>query len=306
MAEFFDPLRIALSDFGWRDAADIIIMAVVCYSLIKILYQTRAMRVVIGLAILLAAGGIASLLNLVTVSWMFQWLVQASAVFLVILFQPELRRALEKLGRGRLFSPLRKAEMDREELIHQFIVALNHMAKARVGAIIVFERQTGLADIVESGTAIDGDVSAQLIETIFYPNNPLHDGAMIIKDGRIWAAGCFLPLSENRSVSSELGSRHRASLGVSEVSDAYVLVVSEERGAISYVFDGVITQGITTDRLRSILEALYEPVPRGMSAWKKSLEEAAGRNTMQKAEELEKGSTDAKAGQAASGKEEDT
>lgn len=305
MTEFFDPLRTALSDFGWRDAADIIILAVVCYSLLKILYRTRAMRVVLGLVILLIAGAVAQLLNLVTVSWVFEWLVQASAVFLVILFQPELRRALEKLGRGKIFTSLHKAETDREDLIHQFTTALTNMARTRTGAIIVFERQTGLADIVESGIVVDADVSAQLIETIFYPNNPLHDGAMIIKEGRIWAAGCFLPLSDNRSISSQLGSRHRASLGVSEVSDAYVLVVSEERGTISFVYDGVITQGVSADRLRSILEDVYEPVQRGFSAWKKYIAQAAGEEEIEEAEELEKGEEPKKNPEKNSGAKED-
>lgn len=162
-----------------------------------------------------------------------------------------------KAGRGKIFPALRSFNADGEHLVAEFERALLDMARHKVGAIIVFEKQTGLADLVESGTVMDASVSAELIETVFYPDNPLHDGAMIIKDGRIWAAGCFLPLSDNRTISSELGTRHRASLGVSEVSDAYVLVVSEERGEISFVYDGILSKNITDRRLTSILEELY-------------------------------------------------
>lgn len=260
LIDFLEPLTTAMSQFGWRDALDIAILAVIIYALVKILSKTRAMRVVLGLGIILIFAWVAQLLDLAAIQWVFGWLLQASAVFIVILFQPELRRALEKLGRGRIFefASLRRPNADGEELVDQFTNALEHMAANRVGAILVFERQTGLADIAEKGTIVDADVSAALIETIFYPNNPLHDGAMIIKNGRLWAAGCMLPLSD-KLISAEYGSRHRASLGVSEESDAYVLVVSEERGEISYVYDGTITSGISEGRVRDILERLYVP-----------------------------------------------
>lgn len=257
MTDYLQPLTTALADFGWRDVVDIVILAVIVYGIVKIMARTRAMRVVLGLGVLLLFVWIAEVLNLVTLTWVFSWLLQAMAIFVVILFQPEIRRALEKIGRGRLFPDLRSVNVDGQHLVAEFERALLSMASHKVGAILVFERRTGLADLVESGTVMNAVVSAELIETIFYPDNPLHDGAMVIKDGRIWAAGCFLPLSDNRQISSEFGTRHRASLGVSEVSDAYVLVVSEERGTVSFAFDGVIYKDITDGRLTEILESLY-------------------------------------------------
>lgn len=259
MPDFLEPLITALSQFSWRDAVDIVIMSFIIYAIMKLVSKTRAVRVVLGLAVILVFAWVAELLNLPTLMWVFEWLVNASAVFIVILFQPELRRALERIGRGKLFTPRKAPVSDGQALVRQFTRALEDMARGRVGAIIVFERQTGLADVVESGTIVNANVSAELIETIFYPNNPLHDGAMIIRHGRIWAAGCFLPLSDNRQISSMYGSRHRASLGVSEVSDAYVLVVSEERGAISFIYDGTLTADISADRLRRILNSIYMP-----------------------------------------------
>lgn len=265
MVDYLEPLITALSEFSWRDAVDIVVMSFILYAIMKLVSKTRAMRVVLGLAVILLFAWIAEILNLPTLMWLFNWIVQASAVFIVILFQPELRRALERLGRGKIFSPRRNPVSDGQTLVRQFMRACEDMARGHVGAIIVFERQTGLADLVESGTIIDGDVSAELIETIFYPNNPLHDGAMVIREGRIWAAGCFLPLSDNRQIASMYGSRHRASLGVSEVSDAYVLVVSEERGTISFIYDGTLTANITADRLRKILTTMY--VPQQKPSW---------------------------------------
>ncbi|MBD5559507.1 MAG: TIGR00159 family protein [Clostridia bacterium] len=257
LTDFLQPLKTALADFGWRDVVDIVILAFIIYGLVKVLAKTRAMRVVLGLGVLLLFMWIAQVLKLSTLTWVFSWLLQAMAVFVVILFQPEIRRALEKIGRGRLFPDLRSVNSDGEYLVSQFEEALLNMAEHRIGAIIVFERRTGLADLVESGTVLNANVTAQLIETVFYPDNPLHDGAMVIKDGRIWAAGCFLPLSDNRQISAEFGTRHRASLGVSEVSDAYVLVVSEERGTISFAFDGYIYKDISGGRLTQVLENLY-------------------------------------------------
>ncbi len=264
MTDFIEPLKTALVQFGWRDVFDISIMAVILYALIKILSKTRAMRVVIGLAVILLFAWIAELLNLATVTWLFSWILQASAVFIVILFQPEIRRALEKLGRGKIFGGLRASSGDSERLVEQFSRAVLNMAKHKVGAIIVFERKTGLAEVLESGTALDADVSSELIENIFYPNTPLHDGAMVVRDGRIAAAGCFLPLSDNKQIASELGTRHRASLGVSEVSDAYVIVVSEERGTISFAYDGTLRRHIDAKGLREILDGIYQPSEKGM------------------------------------------
>lgn len=259
MTDYLEPLKNALKSFGTRDVLDIIIVAVIIYALIRLFTKTRAIRMVIGLGIILVCARIFELLNLAAVTWLLSWMLQASAVLVVVLFQPEIRRALEKLGQGGFLSSRKDAIKNGEALISQFMTAIVDMAKHKVGAILVFERKTGLEEVLETGTLLDADVSAALIENIFYPNTPLHDGAMIIRSGRITAAGCFLPLSQNMRISAELGTRHRAALGVSEVSDAYVIVVSEERGTISFAYDGTLHRHIDTKELRRILAVLYLP-----------------------------------------------
>ncbi len=259
MTDFLEPLKNALENFEFRDLVDIIIVAFILYMLIRLFTKTRAIRMVIGLGIILIFARIFDLLNLSAVSWLLSWVLQASAVLLVVLFQPEIRRALEKLGQGSFFSRGREPAKDAARLIDEFLRAILNMAKHKVGAILVFERKTGLSEVLESGTMLDADVSSELIENVFYPNTPLHDGAMVVRDGRITAAGCFLPLSENKQIASELGTRHRAALGASEISDAYVIVVSEERGTITFVFDGKLTRNIDSKELRKILTELFMP-----------------------------------------------
>lgn len=259
MTDFLEPLRNGLEQFGWRDVVDIIIVAVLVYLVIRMLAKTRAMRMMIGLGVILLLARVFELLNLVTVTWLFTWILQASAVLIVVLFQPEIRRALEKLGRAKVFGMSSTSVRDGENLVEQFSRAIINMAKHKIGAIIVFERKTGLAEVLESGTMLDASVSDELIENIFYPNTPLHDGAMVVRDGRITAAGCFLPLSDNKQIASELGTRHRAALGVSEVSDAYVIVVSEERGTIAFAYDGVLERHLDAKKLKEILTELFLP-----------------------------------------------
>jgi diadenylate cyclase len=218
---------------------------------------TRALQVLKGLGIILALALVFSILDLQTVSWMLSWLLNAAAVVLVILFQPEIRRALEKLGGGKFFGVVIAPREDADRIVEELMRAIINMSKRKVGALIVFERKTGLKDIIETGTFINAEITAELIENIFYPNTPLHDGAVIIKEGKIMAAGCFLPLSDNKQISSELGTRHRAALGVSEVSDSYTIVVSEETGVISYMFDGMLTRYLDIPTLRDILERIF-------------------------------------------------
>ncbi len=257
MTDFIEPIRIALQGFNWRDALDIIIVTFIMYALIKLLARSRALRIAIGLGVILVCARIFELLNFTTVSWLLSWILNASAILIVVLFQPEIRRALEKLGQGRIFKMSQTNVRNGEYLIAEFSRAILNMAKHKVGAIIVFERKTGLAEVLESGTMLDAKVSSELVENIFYPNTPLHDGAVVVKGSRLVAAGCFLPLSENKHIASELGTRHRAALGVSEVSDAYVLVVSEERGTISFAYDGVLQRYIDAKELKKILSKLY-------------------------------------------------
>lgn len=257
MADFFLPFTTGAVQFSWRDVVDIIIVAVIIYSLIRITSGTRALQVLKGLGIILAAAFVFSMLDLQTVTWMLSWLVNAAAVVMVILFQPEIRRALEKLGGGKIFGVMNAPREGADRIVEELMRAVINMSKRKVGALIVFERKTGLRDIIETGTYINAEITSELIENIFYPKTPLHDGAMIIKDGKIYAAGCFLPLSDNKQISSELGTRHRAALGVSEVSDSYTIVVSEETGVISYMYDGMLTRYLDIPTLRGILERIF-------------------------------------------------
>ena len=258
----FEAIGNALIAFSWRDVVDIIIVTVILYWLIKLLARTRAVRVLIGVGIILILSRVFVALNLQTASWLMNTMLSAGAVIIVILFQPEIRRALEALGRGKIFTFATKSQMEvknAEHIIEEISRAMLSMSKQKVGAILVFERKTGLGDVMDSGTMLDADISSELIENIFYPNTPLDDGAMILRNDRIVAAGCFLPLSDNKQVAQELGTRHRASLGVSEVSDAYVLVVSEEKGIISFAYDGVLRRYIDAKALKEILSELYLP-----------------------------------------------
>ena len=262
MTGIFEAIGNALIAFSWRDVVDIIIVTVILYWLIKLLARTRAVRVLIGVGIILILSRVFVALNLQTASWLMNTMLSAGAVIIVILFQPEIRRALEALGRGKIFTFATKSQMEvknAEHIIEEISRAMLSMSKQKVGAILVFERKTGLGDVMDSGTMLDADISSELIENIFYPNTPLHDGAMILRNDRIVAAGCFLPLSDNKQVAQELGTRHRASLGVSEVSDAYVLVVSEEKGIISFAYDGVLRRDIDAKALKEILSELYLP-----------------------------------------------
>lgn len=271
MVDFWEPLRNSLMAFGWRDVVDIIIVAVMLYWLIKLLAKTRAIRVLIGLGVILILARIFVAVGLETAKWLMNAIIPAGAVMIVILFQPEFRRALETLGRGKIFNFASKSQVElqnAENIIEEISRAVLNMSKQKVGAILVFERKTGLADVLDSGTMLDADISSELIENIFYPNTPLHDGAMILRDDRIVAAGCFLPLSDNKQVAQELGTRHRASLGISEVSDAYVLVVSEEKGIISFAYDGVLKRYIDAKALKELLSELYMPAGDGKAPQK--------------------------------------
>ncbi|WP_082989700.1 diadenylate cyclase CdaA [Christensenella intestinihominis] len=262
MTDFWEPLKNSLMAFNWMDVIDIIVVALILYWLIKLLAKTRAIRVLIGLGVILILARIFVAMGLQTATWLMNAVIPAGAIVIVILFQPEIRRALEALGRGKIFSFATKSQIEvqnAEHIIEEISRAVLNMSKQKVGAILVFERKTGLADVLDSGTMLDAEISSELIENIFYPNTPLHDGAMILRDDRIVAAGCFLPLSDNKQVAQELGTRHRASLGVSEVSDAYIIVVSEEKGIISFAYDGVLKRFIDAKALKEILEELYMP-----------------------------------------------
>lgn len=249
-----------MKTFTILDAIDIALVAFIIYKGIQLVRETRAVQLVKGLLLLVIAYNLSLWLNLKTMSFILVTVVQFGFVAIVVLFQPELRSVLEHLGssgvdRFRYFGFGGK-ETDRQiqQSINEVCSAASMLQKNRIGALILFERNTKLGEIANTGTTINADVSAELVENIFYPKSPLHDGAMIIRAGRVLAAGCFLPLSQNQDVSRELGTRHRAALGISESSDVLVVVVSEETGVISLVERGVIKRNLTISTLRIALE----------------------------------------------------
>lgn len=249
------------------DCIDILIVAVIIYELIVLTRQTRGSAVMKGLLVLLVATGVSMVLGFNALRWLLRQVLTYGTVVLVVLFQPELRKALEQMGRGKLLHHENggKDADERERVISEIIQCLTNLSRRRVGALIVFERQTGLKDIIETGTEIDARISAPLLENIFEPNTPLHDGAVIIRGTRVVAGACILTLTESLSVSRELGTRHRAAIGVSETTDSVVLIVSEETGIISMAKEGRITRHLDAKALRDILSGLYEETPSQLS-----------------------------------------
>ena len=248
--------------FSFLDFVDIVIIAALLYKLIVWTKETRAYEVLKGVGVLFLCSVASTLLSLNTLSWLLDSILTSGSIIIVlfILFQPEIRRVLERLGRSG--KKLSKAWLDASsvasaELVRDMQSAILSMSHRRVGALIVVEQKTGLGDIISTGTRIDGILSGALIENIFEPNTPLHDGAVIVRGNSLIAAGCFLPLSDDLSVSRELGTRHRAALGVSTVSDSVTIVVSEETGAISIARDGKLVRYIDSKALQDYLESLF-------------------------------------------------
>ena len=241
----------------WVDYLDIIIISFLIYQLVKITRQTRAIQVLKGLAVIIVASYVSELLGMTTLNWVLRSILNNGVIALMILFQPELRKALEQIGRTAKLD--RSAQRDESErIVDEITQCLLRLSRRRVGALIVFEQRTGLKDITESsGTEIDSIISAPLLENIFEPNTPLHDGAVIIRGQRIVSAACVLTLSEDRSISRDLGTRHRAGLGVSESTDAIVLIVSEETGIISMARGGKLTRHLDAEGIRRVLREMY-------------------------------------------------
>jgi len=255
-------LASGFSQISFLDILDIVIIAILIYKLIVWTKETRAYEVLKGIGLLFLCSIASQLLSLTTLSWLLDSILTSGSIIFVlfILFQPEIRRVLEKLGRSgkRLGKAWFDASaMKNSELVHDMHATILSLSHRRVGALIVFEQKTGLGDIVSTGTRIDGLLSGALIENIFEPNTPLHDGAVIVRGTILVAAGCFLPLSDDLSVSRELGTRHRAALGVSTVSDSITIVVSEETGAISIARDGELIRHIDAKALQNTLEGLF-------------------------------------------------
>lgn len=243
------------------DVLDIIIVTVLIYQLLKLTSQTRAYQVLKGFLLIIVAAQLSKWFQFTALSWVFNYILESGAIVLVILFQPELRRTLEKIGRGRLFTRdmFNRPESNEEENINHIVRAIQRMSGNHVGALIVIQRREMLGDVIESGTALYADISTQLIENIFTPNTPLHDGAIIIRGHRIIAAGCFLPMTANPYLEQEVGTRHRAALGLSETTDALTIIVSEETGIVSIADSGKLDRFVDGNKLRQILTEIYNP-----------------------------------------------
>ena len=262
MTALWDTIQTALWNVfhrpGLSDIIDILIVTVIIYFLLMMTRQTRASAVLKGLVVLLIATFVSDLLGLTALNWLLMSVVNNGAVVLVILFQPEIRKALEQLGRGAVRENSHAGEgEDQARIIDEIIQCMTDLSRRRVGALIVFEQKTGLKDVIETGAAVDARISAPLLENIFEPNTPLHDGAVVIRGTRVVAGACILTLTEGRGISRELGTRHRAAIGISETTDAIVLIVSEETGIMSMARGGRLTRHLDTKSLREILEGIY-------------------------------------------------
>lgn len=259
MSEFFTNIwqwlknGFTMSPF---DFIDILIITTVIYQILKLFKNTRAMNVLKGVALLIVALAVASWLELPTTEWLLSSVVTSGIVIVFVLFQPELRLVFENFGRVN-FHDQKTIEHNVDKTVSELVTVCDNLSRRHVGALLVFQQKNDLKDIVATGTMLDANISAGLIENIFEPNTPLHDGAMILSGTKIVAAGCFLPLSENNNIEKKLGTRHRAALGMSERSDAIVVIVSEETGVISVARSGSFMRYLDLETLRQLLRDMY-------------------------------------------------
>ena len=252
---YMEELMGQITTMRWSDYLDIIIVAYLLYRVFLLVRNTGTMRVTVAVVLIIVIASLTEVMKLHTLSFILSQFMQIGLIAVVVLFQPELRRMLEHLGSVRV-KKLFAAQKNVQEMIpviEQTVIACETMSRERVGALIVFTRDNRLDEYLRTGTAIDGQVSEQLIRNIFFPKASLHDGAMIIRDGKVSAAGCVLPLSESNRLSADLGTRHRAGVGMSEVSDAVVVIVSEETGTISVAVGGMLKRHLASQTLSRLL-----------------------------------------------------
>ncbi|HHV65483.1 MAG TPA: TIGR00159 family protein [Peptococcaceae bacterium] len=258
--------------FDWQAIIDITVVTVIFYQILMLIKGTRAVQLLKGLFVLLAFSLLSKQLGLTTLTWMLDKFWTMLLVALPIVFQPELRRALERLGRGKFITmhPTTTTSEEYKKLIEELVRCSQVLSQNRIGALIVIEKDTGIQEYVETGVKIDGVVSSEFLINIFIPKSPLHDGAVIIRGDRVAAAGCFLPLTQNQNLEKDLGTRHRAALGLSEVSDALIIIISEETGIISAAKNGHLTRFLDEKGLRDLLknEILVEKVSGSNPFWR--------------------------------------
>ena len=258
MVEFFQNVFVG---FRLIDVLDIVIVAYLVYKILGFIQETRAQQLVRGLVVLGIVFFLSDFLKLYLLNWLLRNFVTMGLFALIVLFQPELRRGLEQLGRRNIVSGQFRS-LDKEnaiEVVKEIVAAVDDFSATRTGALIVFERETMLNDIIETGTIVDARISVRLLGNLFYEGSPLHDGAVIIRGDRIHAASCVLPLTEKKNIGRNLGTRHRAGLGVSEVSDALVIVVSEGTGVISVAENGNFRRFMDLKSVEKILLGVYMP-----------------------------------------------
>ncbi|KOO40395.1 diadenylate cyclase CdaA [Priestia koreensis] len=233
---------------------DILLVWFVIYKLIMVIRGTKAVQLLKGIVVIVVVRFLSSFLGLQTLGWLMDKALTWGFLAVIIIFQPELRRALEQLGRGRLFSRGNGSEEDEStRTVEAIVKATDYMAKRRIGALISIERETGMEDYIETGIPMNANITSELLINIFIPNTPLHDGAVILQRNQVAAAACYLPLSESPFISKELGTRHRAAVGISEVTDSITVVVSEETGNISVTKNGDLHRELSVDKLRDLL-----------------------------------------------------
>ena len=264
--DYFNQIKGLFGSFGVIDLIDILFVAIVLYAVIRIIRETRAMQLVKGIVFFIALYFVVSFLGMSASSYIFKEIFSNILIIIVILFGPEIRNILEQMGKGAARSSLKSILQsgvalevgDLKKAIDAVCKACANMSDDKIGALIVFENETMLGEIISSGTLLDAKPTRELIENVFFPKSPLHDGAMIIRGSQVYAAGCILPLTRD-NVSSSLGTRHRAAIGVTQESDAIVVVVSEETGYISVAENGTLRQNLSSGELRDILESQFIP-----------------------------------------------
>lgn len=239
---------------------DILAVWFVIYELIVLLRGTKAVQLFRGIVVIAIIKAVSVLIGLDTVSWIMDQIINWAVIAMVIIFQPEIRRGLEHLGRGSMFARGKRQNEDEERMIAELDKAIQYMAKRRIGALMSIKMDTGLEDYIETGIALDADITGELLINIFIPNTPLHDGAVIIQDNQIKVAAAYLPLSESNLIPKELGTRHRAAVGISEVTDALTIVISEETGEVSITKDNELMRGMTRENyLRYFRQVILTP-----------------------------------------------
>ena len=253
-----------IKSMRWQDIADILIVAFIIYQVILLIRGTRAVQMLVGIAVLIVVYFGARELELMTLYWLLGTFLSSIFLIIIIIFQRDIRRALTQVGQ----TPFSKGMIESMQVIEEVIAAATEMSRKRIGALIVIERETGMKDYKDSGQLVDARVSKGLLISLFHPSSPLHDGGVIIYEDRISHAGCVMPLSKNPYIGKNLGTRHRAAIGISEETDAVSVIVSEETGHISLTQHGAITSNLDENGLRSRLKAIFSPRENKKQLWK--------------------------------------